>query len=72
MIAILRRWWRAQFPPEKSVTAWAEIARLPDEPAMYHADGRNKRARVSRYPAPDAAKLAIGRPRNVLPFRQVK
>lgn len=59
----LLRWWREVVaPPEKSVTAWAQIAALPDPPEMFYPDGRNKRARVSRYPEPDKARLSLDRP----------
>jgi hypothetical protein len=54
-----RRWWRDLWPAEKSVTAWREIARTPDDPALFHEDGRSRRARVSRFPEPDREALRI-------------
>jgi hypothetical protein len=55
----LLRLWRDLFPPEKSVSAWREIARTPDDPALFHEDGRSRRARVSRFPEPDREALRI-------------
>jgi hypothetical protein len=64
------RWLRDRFwPSDKSVLAYRDIALLPDPPEMFDADGRNKRARVSRFSEPDREKLAIRRA-NVL--RRVK
>ena len=67
----LLRWWRDLFPPEKSVLAWRELSQQPDDAELFYPDGRSKRARVSRFPEPDKAKLAIRRG-SVEAMRRVK
>jgi hypothetical protein len=53
------------------VLAYRDIALLPDPPEMFDAEGRNRRARVSRFSEPDKEKLAIRRGSIEL-FRNVK
>jgi hypothetical protein len=67
----LLRWWRDLFPPEKSVLALRDLLREPDDAELLHADGRSKRARLTRFPEPDKAKLAIRRG-SVEQMRRVK
>lgn len=44
----------------KSVLAFRHLADAPiDDPGLFHADGRSRLARVSRFPEPDRDKLAI-------------
>lgn len=63
MFAWLRRLRR---PVDKTVTAYAQIAKLPDEPALcfppgHELAGQSRRAHVTKQPK-DAAKLSLDKP----------